>query len=275
MAKEKDTALAATKKAAVAPPTELAQQLIADVGQGFENMGRDDIALPFIGLIQSMSPQRKRTDPKYIPGAEEGRWFNSVTNELYPAEGVRIIPVHYEKVYNEWIPRSVGGGFVATYKSREEALEGKRMDPVGHSEGQPVYTDIVDTAVHYVLAQSANGDWQPAILSLKSTGLKYSRQLNGQLQLLKLDVDGNKITPPMFASVYVLSSMEVSNDQGTFFVPQFTREGWVWDVADLGVYAEAKAFREVVTSGQARVDFEKAAEAETPAPVDTDEPPAF
>ena len=53
-------------------------------GTGLESVGTEDYALPFLRIIQSGSPQLKKSDPnKYIDGAEEGMLFNTLTNEYY------------------------------------------------------------------------------------------------------------------------------------------------------------------------------------------------
>ena len=47
-------------------------------GQGFEDHTRDDYAVPFLGVLQSNSPQIET-----LPSARPGMLFNTVTNELY------------------------------------------------------------------------------------------------------------------------------------------------------------------------------------------------
>ena len=39
---------------------------------GLENLERNDMTLPRLGLCQSLTPQRIKSDPKYIAGLEEG-----------------------------------------------------------------------------------------------------------------------------------------------------------------------------------------------------------
>ena len=67
-------------------------------GTGLEEAGADDYAIPFLRVLQSMSPQLKKSDGKYIQGAEEGNLFNTVTESYYDGtEGVEIIPCAYKK----------------------------------------------------------------------------------------------------------------------------------------------------------------------------------
>ena len=86
---------------------------LLSAGTGLEEASADDYAIPFLRVLQSMSPQLKKSDGKYIQGAEEGNLFNTVTETLYDGtEGVTIIPCAYKKKFIEWVPRESGGGFV-------------------------------------------------------------------------------------------------------------------------------------------------------------------
>ena len=49
---------------------------------GFESLSADVVAFPFIRILQSLSPQCKRTDPNHIPGAEEGMFLNNINNRV-------------------------------------------------------------------------------------------------------------------------------------------------------------------------------------------------
>jgi len=51
-------------------------------GEGFQGLGKDDLAIPFLVILQSGSPQLKRSEGEYIPGAAEGMLYNSVTRQL-------------------------------------------------------------------------------------------------------------------------------------------------------------------------------------------------
>ena len=65
-----------------------------DSGSGFEETSAESFAIPFLSILQSGSPQCKKSDGAYIKGAEEGMLFNSVTGDMYGEEGVE------EEVYH-------------------------------------------------------------------------------------------------------------------------------------------------------------------------------
>ena len=60
---------------------DLTKAFEADVGSGFEEVTSSDIQIPFIRIIQALSPQLKKTDPSFIDGASQGAIFNTVTKK--------------------------------------------------------------------------------------------------------------------------------------------------------------------------------------------------
>ena len=81
---------------------------------------------PAVKLLQAISPECAKGDEKFIKGAEAGMLIHTETSEMFDGEeGLDFIPLQARKTYVEWIPRSQGGGFVAEYKTREEAEENK------------------------------------------------------------------------------------------------------------------------------------------------------
>ena len=52
--------------------TDLIKAFEADSGSGFEEMSNADIQIPFIRIIQALSPQLKKTDPGFIQGVPSG-----------------------------------------------------------------------------------------------------------------------------------------------------------------------------------------------------------
>lgn len=236
------------KSSAVGLPQSMANRFLQDANKGLERVTASDYALPFLYLLQKNSPQVDDGHPKYVEGAEPGMFLNTVTGELF--ERLIVIPVDFEKVFIEWIPRDAGGGFVAQYKDRNVAEESKREE-----------TQIVDTANHYVLVQSADGVWTPAILSMTSTKLKASRNWLSKMSMVNITApDGRKVVPPTYARIYeVLPEGPVRNQKGTFYTiapinPLEGEDGWV---SDPEVYEQADNFFTQIRAGSRGADFSK------------------
>ena len=100
------------------PATMDASMLAADAGIGRESMSITDMALPYLLILQSLSPQVKKSSPQRVDGAEEGDIFNTVTQELFASEdGINVIPCAFQKAWVEWAPRDSGGGWIASHSS--------------------------------------------------------------------------------------------------------------------------------------------------------------
>ena len=82
-------------------------------GTGLEETTTEDFAIPFIRVLQPLSPQLQKQQGGYVEGASAGDLFNTVTGEFYDGEkGISVVPCAYSKKYIEWIPREKGGGLV-------------------------------------------------------------------------------------------------------------------------------------------------------------------
>lgn len=223
----------------------------ADAGCGFEETSQESYAIPFLSILQSGSPQVKKSDGAYIKGAEEGMLFNSVTQECYGDEGVEIIPCHYTQRFVEWGTRESGGGFFGEHNPNDPIVstterddKGRNMLPNGHQ--------LADTRNHYVLIRR-NGMLSPAVMSLSSSQIKASKTWMSMMQGVKQKnpTTGMFETAPMFSNWYRVKTVAQSNDKGSWFGYKFELGGKVTDEAE---YLEAKAFNHTVKSGLAKVE---------------------
>ena len=88
----------AQRKATNVVASELDKMLEADAGVGLENITTEDMQIPFIRIIQALSPQLQKDDPLYIKGAEQGDIFNTVTHQVWKAEeGITVVPCYFEQ----------------------------------------------------------------------------------------------------------------------------------------------------------------------------------
>jgi hypothetical protein len=217
-------------------------------GRGTETMTQADLALPFIALLQQLSPQVQRGNDRYNPDAEAGDFYNTVTGELWSGEdGMRVIPCFYEKVYNVWTKRDEGGGFGGTFKDRLEAEE----------MHDPQTQDVMDTANHYLLVELEDRTWGEAVLSCTSTKLTPSRRWNTMMKQLKLGEGRERFTPPSYARTYRITAVTQKNDKGQYFVPLMTPDEWV---EDEDLFEQAESFYAMFAAGETKVSYEHAQE---------------
>lgn len=81
----------------------------ADAKKFREGIDKGAASLPFLGILQGLSPQVQRGTPGYVEGAAPGRIFNSVTKELYDSVDVSVLRMTH--TYCWWVKREEGGGF--------------------------------------------------------------------------------------------------------------------------------------------------------------------
>ncbi len=225
-----------------------------NAGHGFEDADADSYAIPFVAVLQQLSPQVDESKPgEYVKGAKPGMIFNSVTQAT--AKEIVVVPVRFRRTVGEWIPRTEGGGFVAEHTVQEaESLLGEnlrrlRRDSVDGKIKRDGH-EFIDTSKHYVLACFDGTEFEPAVMSFSSTQLKKSRRWMTVMNNLRFHRDdGSSYQPPMFASVFKFWSVPESNDKGSWHGWAFERVG---DTADPNLVSMARDFEAALLSGQVK-----------------------
>ena len=190
-------------------------------GTGLEGIGIADLAIPYIAILQALSPQVKKGSPNRIAGAEEGDIYNNVSKQVWKGEtGIVVIPCHYAKRYIEWVPREEGGGFVAPHDDESILKQCVRNDK--NRDILPNGNEIVTTAYHSVVIVEWEGEdaelkLSRAVISMIRTQLKKSRAWNSQISGLQRVVNGKLVTPPSFASIYRLSTETEEKNGNSYF----------------------------------------------------------
>ena len=245
MAKSKAKNLPATTKKNL-PVANIDDQMLIDAqgSTGFEDMGADDIAIPFVMILQALSPQVR--GQARVKGASEGDFFNTVTNEILGGS-IAVIPCAYEKAYVEWVPRNKGGGFVRKHSTPDILNQTERNED--NCDMLPNGNQIVATAYHYCLLVKEDETTEQVVISLTSTQLKKSRRWNSSMIALKMKYKGKILTPPMYSHIYEAATVEESNDFGQWV-------GWIFGnpekITNSELYLTAKKFHEDIIKGAVR-----------------------
>jgi len=222
--------------------------LLADAGEGAA-FSADEMQIPFVRLLQALSPQLNKKKAEYIEGASAGDAFNNVTGQFWDGEaGVTVVPCYQTTKYLEFTPRDSGGGFHGEVSPNNPVLQ--QTTRVGSKELLPNGNELVKSDQHFCLIVGADGDYQPAVIDMKSTQIKVSRRWKTQIAMQKVTApDGRKITPPVFATMWQLRSVEETNDQGSWSNWAVEKIGLV-ESAEL--YQEAKTFRRSIEAGEVK-----------------------
>jgi hypothetical protein len=227
---------------------DLLDDMMLDAGEGAA-FSADEMQIPFVRLLQALSPQLNKKKAEYIDGASSGDAFNNVTGQYWDGEqGLTVIPCYQTTKYLEFTPREMGGGFRGEINPNNPVLQ--QTTRSGSKEILPNGNELVKSDQHFCLIVDEDGGFQPAVIDMKSTQLKVSRRWKTQIAMQKVTLpDGRKVTPPVFATMWKLRSVEESNDQGSWSNWAVEKVGLV---EDRDLYQEARTFRKSIEAGEVK-----------------------
>lgn len=223
----------------------MAADFAADAGLGMEGADKSSFAIPFIAILQGLSPQLETVD-----GAKPGLFINTITNECF--KEVLVVPCAFQRRFLRWAPRSEGGGYKGEYNP-VDVETGKIAGVTTNAEGRLMLEndELKDTRNHFVLMQTESGAWQPALLSLSSTQIKKSKRWMSRIQGIELrTAQGKPFNPPSFSHVYKLSAVKEENSKGSWWGIEIDL---VEPVSDAELYQKAKQFHNSVAAGDVEV----------------------
>ena len=221
----------------------------ADANKGTQNISQEDLALPFLKILGQLSPEVNERDGKYVEGAKPGKIINTVTNQLF--DTLQVVPVFYKRQYIEWQDRGTSTGAPVAIHEADSDIVSQTTRGKDYKDRLPNGNYLENTASHFVLTVGDNPS--TALISMKSTQLKVSRKWNSMMMGIKMQGKNGLFTPPTYSHIYNLSTVQMSNDKGTWF-------GWdvakVGPVEDKNVYDMAKTFAESVGKGEVQTKHE-------------------
>lgn len=231
-----------------------------DAGVGIDDIGRDEMAIPFIGILQSNNGEILPVKKGGIEGAEVGMLINTVTKEVFDGDkGLLFVPSARAHEYVEWVPRSKGGGFVGIHSVGSEVVAEamSRAQAENADFGKfttPDGNDLVET--YYLYGVILDDDGIPTgigVIAFTSTKIKKYKHLNTRLKSIK----GR---PSLFAIQLRICTVPDSNKKGDFI--NFDIQFAVDNTGTLSLldpnseaYASAKVLRDGIASGEAKADY--------------------
>lgn len=237
--------------------------------EGFEGTTIKDLSIPFINVLQSLSPE---VQDETVAGAKAGDLLNSVTKEILKQPLV-VIPIEKEESWVEWVPRTKGGGLVGRHDPNSEIVlsaiknNGGSRIPPKDAEGKriafktPAGNDLIET--HYVYCLIMDDEGQSidgyCVLSFSSAKIKAYKDWMTSLYT-------QKGRPPIFANRAKISTVKQKNESGTFFIYGVAPFNDTWreslippDADGMKLLKEAQEFRKMIHEGLARPDYDSVA----------------
>ena len=240
MTKKNEVAEAGSREVAVFDIAMMEQ----DAGQGMDNMGTEDLALPFLKVLSGNDPVLDENET-----ARKGDIYNTVTGLAYKGkEGVRVVPCAYQRRFIQWAPRGSGSGApTAIYEPGQARPKTERSADDNKEyvvDGSGEY--IEETHKHFVLLLNDDGSHETALVAMKSTQLKKSRKWNSMMASRTMKGKNGPFTPPRFSHIYHLKTISEENSKGSWHGWEMSCEGVIEDGA---LYTRAKGFAESITAG--------------------------
>lgn len=208
----------ATKKAEALNFEELAGAMDS---AGFEDMSMTTMAIPFLRIVQELSPQMKKNKPEYNPDAELGMFVNTVNGKLYQSP-IRVVIGKFQHIVLEWgtVRGKLAGMHSPDVLTNPNLIRNEKnqlMDPNTRHTFSECYT-------YYVLNVD-DVDEGVCIIACTSTNIKEAKKLNRNL--MHTTIPGtNKRALPYFM-VFEVSSVDRSNDDGEWKGISFKFDGFV------------------------------------------------
>lgn len=272
MSAKKELAAVTKGSTALALPADI--NFSADMDNFGANYSADQLAMPFLNILQALSPQVTRGKNEYLPEARAGQLYNTVTKDLYDGEkGLNVILSTFKESYIEWVPRNQGGGFVAEYDAAQGVKAKTAMDDnfnqviqPGSSVGTPGnFLSLTHTRLGAVLNDELTS-WSPVIISMSASGLKVSRNINSRHKLMEwINPSTGLAGPigklPMPLILWTAKTKMVSNDQGSWFTWDFEKKSFLSELPQEQFLNLYRGVRDFASSSKGQKIMEEAAEA--------------
>lgn len=254
------TTLAKRGEAPLAVPQDLLAAFGDAASEGMENVSSNEIILPRLGIIQPTSPMA--TDGTARPGDI----CNVLTGENF-GQRVKIYPLMFWASRIKWAGSDLNAKIECSAKDGRNGTVKTEAFGMGvcancpHSQWQdgegPLCTEFKNILLIPVHPLESGDDLfealqnaVPAAFSAKRTAIKATNQFLSAAAALRL----NGKRPPLFASSWALATEKKQNDQGTYFLPVFTRLDYVESLEVFeylrSVYSDAKLAQDRYTIDQ-------------------------
>ena len=184
-------------------------------GAGFENQTSDDYSIPFLQILQALSPQLQEND-----SLRQGMILNTVTGEVWDGKkGIAFVPATTQHVYVEWKPRDAGGGFVGIHEVNSDLVNHAKAASSEYGKySTPDGNELIETFYVYGISLDDDGNASEAVLAFSSTKIKKYKGWMTKAKTIQIPLpDGRRIPAPLFAHRYRLKTVSEKNNKGQFF----------------------------------------------------------
>ena len=229
-------------------------------GQGFENTTADDLKIPFLGILQALSPQLEQNT-----ALRAGMLFNTVSNDAFDGKvGVGFIPATTQHLFVEWKPRKEGGGFVGQHLPTSDVVKAAKAASTEFGKYKtPAGNDLIETFYVYGIGITPDGERFQVGLAFKSTNIKKYKAWITKASAIQIQVSVDpprRIAAPLFAHRYRLVTVAEKNNKGSFYNWEINFDGENAQAARISPKSEdflaAVDIKKAIDSGTAKIAVE-------------------
>ena len=224
---------------------------VKDSAKGFEDMDSSTKAIPFIKVLNSMSPELDKDSEGYMAGAEQGDIVNTVSHFNYKKK-IQVVCVKFEHIFTEWRPNRGGFAGYHTPLEADKIAVDKTFGAWKTKEGN----DLVDTYMYYFVIVGHENDGV-VVFAADSSDLKEGKKLNA---MLSTRFDGNGQRAQIYHQINTMATIKASNDQGKWYKPVYEFVGYIQEES---LYLAVKALREALDLEEVKVDYNQMQGAES------------
>lgn len=185
---------------------------------------KNDMIIPFLKVIQSLSDELIQGKDKYNPNLKAGDLYDSVTKTVFRNSYAVICGM--KKYYAEWTPQ-VRGHLVGKHLEDSDIV--RNSQHVGNGNLRTASgNDLLESYGAVLIMKNENGLILPVRFTFSKSSFMVGKELN---TILAIYQSGGI---PKFSASTIL----VSNTKGSWFKPQFTFVGYETDgqVLELAKY---------------------------------------
>lgn len=258
----KPTKAVTTKpKNAVSVGDDMLKLMEQDADKGVSH-AMDDNVVPLVYILQPLSPQVIKKDPKHVQGAEAGQiWFRGTKKTLDGEEGMLVQPVFFSKCVLEWRPER--GGFVTRHmvESPSDIAGARQIPNPKDPKKAPKWVseegnDLVMTREHVVIIHDVFDKPTPFVIPM--AGSQHSSSRNWMGLMNAKNVPGTDKTAPSYAYLYRMTIEPRSDGKNNWYgweIVDGGEDGSPLLIEDIAIYREARKIHDNFAKGTMRADI--------------------
>lgn len=221
------------QQAPLANPDDMAELFGEFAGEGLENITAAEITLPQAKIMQSNSVAV--ADGK----ARQGEIMNSMSEEVY-GTSMKFVPLFFYISRIHFNGQEITSGIECTSRngitgSRDDDMHGggkclacpfSKWTPVpGAPDKGPECIEFKNILAIPITDDSGIQNSAPVVIGGKRKAISAINKFLTSADLIR--VGGKRV--PFFGSTWIVTTKQVKNAKGTFFIPEFKRDQFIAD----------------------------------------------